>query len=338
MIRFPRFFIVASWCVGGCIAFWLNTCAAEITISLRHNAAVNGARVTIKDVANIHGGTTTEQKQLGELDLDVLGARTARERLTRREIEMRLLVAGYRRNQFYVTGAETVEVRRADTDAFRTRLEKLFHSEFARQFGFDDRNISIRIIDHQRLLAVESKMAGEDFAATVLFESQLPIGATTIQVEFASEHERFLEDFKAQVIVSTEVAIAARNVTRGSVIDASAVRVIRRPIVRKADFADPKQIVGRVAKVDILSNEVMLTSYLTEVNSSRTAVIQRNDLIDVIVRLGNSEIRLKNARALGAGNIGDTVTVLNTESNRQLTATIVARQLAIVSNSPRKSR
>lgn len=338
MIRIHPLTIKAWWCIGWCAAFWLNACTAEVTITLRHHAAINNARVTIEDVADLHGGTAVEQKRFGQLDLDVLAPRTARKRLTRREIEMRLLVAGYRRNQFYLTGADAVEVRRADTDAFRTRLERLFHSEFARQFGFDDQNVSIRILDQQRLLAVESKMAGDDFAATVLFESQLPIGATTIQVEFASENERFLEEFKSQVIVSTEVAIARRNVSRGSVIDASSVRIIRRPIVRKADFADPKHIVGRVAKIDILSNEVLLTSYLTEVNSSRTSVVQRNDLVDVIVRLGGSEIRLKNARAMGAGNIGDTITVLNTESKRQLTATIVARQLAIVSNSSRKLR
>ncbi|MEO1526934.1 MAG: flagellar basal body P-ring formation chaperone FlgA [Planctomycetota bacterium] len=326
------------WVTGFSIALIAVPAFGQVTITIKDRVAVDHTGVTIGEVATISGGTTNQQNFIAGLDLDVLDADGRYQYLTRREIEMRLLVAGYGRREFHLTGARVVDIRKANTSDFRKRLESLIHRELARQFGLESKNISIRIVGDEKLRSAESRIVGTDYSATVLFDSQLPVGKTGIQVEFTSPRDRFFEDFEAHVILSTEVAVAAGNVTRGTVIDASKIRVIRRPIVRKADFADPRNVVGRVAKVDILSNDVLLTSYLTETNQNRTTVIQRNDLIDVIVQLGGTEVRLKNARAMKAGNIGDTITVLNTRSHNQLSAKVVSRTEAVVSQDPRNLR
>ena len=323
--------LVLAWNAGLCLA----PCSAEVTVSVRERVSINRSRITIGDVAIIKGGTANQQSHIAALDLEALAETVPNYRITSREIEARLLVAGYRRHQFHVTGARTVAIRLSKTNEFRQSLEGLMQREFARQFGIDAFDVSIRISGEEQLQAADARIAGDEYSATLLFDSQLPIGKTTVQVEFATLRERFSAEFPAQVILTTEVAVAARNVARGAVIDESSIRRIRRPIVRKADFADPHQLMGRVAKVEILKNDVVLTSYLTETTQNRSSVVQRNDLIDVVVPLGNAQVRLKNARVLRAGNIGDTITVLNTRSNNELSARVVSRTEAIVSNGPR---
>jgi flagella basal body P-ring formation protein FlgA len=286
-------------------------------------------RVTIGDVAEISGGTPAQREHISALDLDTLEASAKDCRITRRQIELRVMVDGYARNRFEVVGPNEVAIRCSVAKEMRAQLEQLFTKEICRQFGLDEDAVGVRLVNQQQVQTAESKLTSHDFSATVLFQSQLPIGKTQIQVEFAERSgNRFLQEFDSQVIVSMDVAVATRGIYKGSTIEREMIRVIKRPILSREDFADPEQVFGRVAKRDINSNEVVLVGAITSPTTRREPIIKRNDILDVIVRMGRSEIRLKNAKALSQGDVGESIVVLNTRSNKQFSAVVVDRNLA----------
>ena len=307
-------------------------CADELTISLRETPqSVSGKRITIGDVAELTGSTTWQRRRIADLDLDTLQGNASVCRVTRRHIELRVLVDGYRRSQFQVIGPDEVAVRCVSGGDLREKLEQLFVAEIARQFGLDPQAIAVRIVNEQQVEAAESELSSADFSAAVVFQSQLPIGKSHIQVEFEEpDGKRFLERFETQVLISMDVAVSTRKIPRGTTVDQQMFRVIRRPILSKIDFAEPSHVIGRVAKRDISSNDVVLDSHLADPRINQKPIINRYELLDVIVDLGQSQIRLKNAKALSAGNVGESITVLNTLSNKQFRAKVVAANLAIV--------
>jgi flagella basal body P-ring formation protein FlgA len=318
----------------------LPLCAGELTISLGETPqSVSGQRITIGDVAEISGGTTSLRRRIADLDLDTLKGTSSTCRVSRRHIELRVLFDGYPRSQFKVVGPDEVVVRCTASGDLREKLEQLFAAEIARQFSLDREAIAVRLVNEQQIEAAESELSSADFSADVVFPSQLPIGKSQIQVEFESpDGNRFLARFETQVLVSLDVAVATQKIPRGTTVDQQMFRVIRRPILSKIDFAEPGQVIGRIAKRDISSNDVVLDSYLADPRTNQKPIINRYDLLDVIVELGQSQIRLKNAKALSAGNLGESIVVLNTRSNKQFRAKVVAANLAIVPQTRRGVR
>ncbi|NND99001.1 MAG: flagellar basal body P-ring formation protein FlgA [Pirellulaceae bacterium] len=324
--------------------------AIDFRISLKtFPVSVTRQPITLGDVADITGGTAVERQQLLALDLDTLDLdppdlenrhqksahhdavpKVSAERwITRRQIEMRLLVDGYQRGDFVVAGPSAVMVRSTSSKQLRVVLEALFTQEIARQFGLDRDAVSVRITNDQQTKSAEANLVSSDFTTTVLLQPQLPIGKTQIQVDFSQPNgNRYLAAFDTQVIVTMEVALSTTRIPRGTLIDAGMFRVIKRPILVKADFADPQQLIGQVAKRDIVSNEALLNTSIATAPTDNKPTIQRNDMLDVIVSLGRNEVRLKNAKAMSAGKVGDRITILNTRSNKQFTATVVDHNLA----------
>lgn len=314
--------------------------AGAVTISLRDSAVTAAqSQITIGDVAELSGGTTSDRQRIAALDLDSLGHGAQSCRITRRQVQLRVMVDGYTRRQFEVIGRPEVAVRCSTAKQLRARLEQLFTDEICRQFGLAADSVSVRVSNSQQVSHAESKLASDDFKATVLFPPQLPLGRTKIDVEFEiGGDDRFLASLDVHVIVSMQVAVATVGIAKGTTIDRNMVRWVTRPILSRENFAQPNHVVGRVAKRDIYSNEVVLSNALENAPTSRQPVVKRNDLLDVIVKLGRNEVRLKNAKALSPGNIGESILLLNTRSNQRLTATVVSRNLASMSTISRGPR
>lgn len=305
--------------------------AGELKVVLNEVSVINAdQRVTIGDVATVSGGTQSDRQRIEQLDLETMDRTASVRQIAKRQIELRVLVDGYARSGFEVIGPKTVTVRCSCARQLREKLETLATAEISRQFGLDNQSVGVRMENDHQIKAAEARLAAADFSTTVLFQPQLPIGKTQIQFEFLSETgDRFLFAFDAQVIVSMEVALATRSIAKGTVVDADMIQVIKRPMVKREDFADGSDVIGRVAKRDIFRNDVVLSSDIEAIGRTElTPVVKRNDVLDVIIEVGSGQVRLKNARAMSQGAIGDTIVVLNTRTNIRLSATVVDRNLA----------
>ena len=142
--------------------------------------------------------------------------------------------------------------------------------------------------------------------------------------------QRRSHHFDVHVTMKTRVAITNRPVPRGQTITADLIRVVTRPIVNRTPVANPNDLIGKVANQSIDRDEILLASHVVKPDRRRYPVVRRNDLIDVVVRIGGADVRLKNARAMESGRIGDTIEVLNTRTNKRLSASIVSKNIAAI--------
>jgi flagella basal body P-ring formation protein FlgA len=306
--------------------------AQQIRVAIKDSAVVSKhSIIRIDDIADLSGGSDSDRQRMARLDLESMNAIPDHCEILRRQVVIRLLVDGFPRDQFEVEGPQSITVRSEMPANLRPRLESDLQKEISRQFALNDDRVSVRLTNETQLQSVRRRLGGATFNTKVLLSPQLPLGRTNIEVEFSMQAgDRFVERFETQVVVEMSLAIAKEPIGRGQTLRNEMFDIVTRPVVRKADFALASAVVGQVAKRDISSNEVILRGHVGKLVARTDPVIKRNDLLDVIVPLGASEIRLKNARSLSVGDVGDTITVVNTRSNRQLSAVVVDRNLARV--------
>ena len=324
------------------VCAFFSTCnlsgfAGDVIVALHQSSpAVTSQTVHVGDIASVIGGTPSDRRYIEQLDLETLSDQDACT-ISRNQVQMRLLLAGYRRNAIEVTGPANVTARRSAPARLRSKLEKSLQTEIGIQFGVDADRVSIRLTNDSQLTALEKKFSSNSISVELFPRNEFPIGQTRMMVGLLDPAGiRHTTSLDAQVGLSMKVAIASNPINRGTVIRPEMLRLVDRTITSKADYANPDNTVGRVASRYIGANAVLLVNHLATAPSGTSRSIRRNDLLDVVIRIGHGEIRLKNARAMESGTIGDTIEILNPQSNRRINATIIGENLATVSSNPRR--
>lgn len=303
-----------------------------ITVTIEPVCSVGDKSViTVGDIATIRGGVPATRQKVVELDVDALDSKSTHFEISKRQLELRLLLAGLGRDQFRIDGPSAMQITRTRTHSLQNQLESMLGREIARQFGLEPDAVAVQLINRQQVDSAVSQIRNRSFEVMVVTQPQLPVGRSNMKVEFLTDKGyRFMATLDAQVIITREVALATRSIERGTVIQEDMFRLIKRPIMTREDFASPDQLIGRVSTRRIPSNDVLLASHLVQQSKSDRWDVKTNELLDVIILVGGSQIRLTNAKALNSANRGENVLVLNTRSNKRFTAKVVDKHLAQV--------
>lgn len=309
---------------------------AEITITLNNGPQTFmaldqlGGPITIGDVATVQGANAKDHRRIEKLDLEAISGLKTRS-ITLRQIESRMLIDGFRRHQFKVTGPKTIEVRTANLQDVTAKMEGRLADEIRRQFALDAGSVTVHLMNETAWRAVLSKIDTSKAIPAVFLGTKLPIGRLRIDVEFIDKAGlRLAAKLDVQVAITMDVTLAKTRIQRGTKISPEMVKTIKRPVMQRTNFALQDNVVGAIAKRDIAESEVLLDSHIDTRADQRTSLVKRDDLLDVVVRIGGSEVRLNNARAMAAGNLGDTIAVMNTKTRTRLNAVITGRKVAVI--------
>ena len=320
------------------LAFFTPSASAQtnvVTISLKENAStVKRDILTVGDVAEVSGGAVSSRMKIGKLDLEA-GESASHCVISRRQVEMRLMLAGFRRQEFHVVGPDRMTVTESNTDKLQVDLEKQIQSEIARQFGLAASKVSVNISSQRQLGDLWKELGGANFNTTVLVDPQLPVGRTRIQLEIATDTgSRITTTLDTRVVITMTVAVAVHPIQRGAEIRDGMFRLIERPLTDRKNIASPDRLVGRVAKQQIPGNNVILSNHLVDRQTRQSFDVKTNALLDVIINIQGSQVRLKNAKALGSANRGETIAVMNTKTGRRFNAKVIDKHLAEVQMVP----
>lgn len=360
ILRSVGFFGFVAIC--GCVSLSANVAAADyVTVSLRNaelqlplvseeresevSFRASNTALTIGDVAVVEGSTSLRSRIKG-LDLESVDRQGQVFTVTRRQIEMRILLEGIRRSEFSLDGERECVVRIEQPQNAATLVEEHIAKEIERQFARQRSSVSVSLVSDSQIQGLSGRHFSRRVAPKVFLPNQLPIGRSRVQLEFDDERGmRSLQDVDVVVAVTMQVAIAKERIQRGKVIDEKMVSLIERPISKRGDFAEPQLLIGRNATRDIAAHQVVLSNYVAGPTSKTQPVapekpllVRAGEYIDVVARFGSNEVRLKNAKSLSAGREGEVITVLNPRSNKRLTATVVSSKLAQVLIGPGKAQ
>jgi flagellar basal body P-ring formation protein FlgA len=126
------------------------------------------------------------------------------------------------------------------------------------------------------------------------------------------EQERQTLQVVARISLKKEVAVAARPLNRGKVVEAGDLTLREQVYERVEDIGLPSiaPVVGQQAKRFIDKGEQIRAK-----DFEPLPLVQRNDLVTVLVKLGNLRVK-GTARAMGAGAFGQVIEVRNEMGER----------------------
>ncbi|MEM0927613.1 MAG: flagellar basal body P-ring formation chaperone FlgA [Planctomycetota bacterium] len=311
---------------------------AQVIIELQPQAAVSNASVRIEDIAELVGGDVRNRSAMSRLDLESLEQRLECS-ITANQVASRLRLAGFSRSDFRIIGASVVAVTHTSPNRIRQRLTEKMALGLSRQFAIEPSKLSITIESESQWQGMQSLFAEDDYQITLPPLTELPTGRARLTVRLTRRSKDPINvPIDVRVAYVTSVAVAVAPIARGTTVDASMITILERRLEGKRDFANPNALIGLRAARNIPANSIVLATQLIAPPASSQIVIRRNDLIDVVIPMGSGEIRLKNARAMQSGGLGETIEVLNPNSNRRINASVAGPNLATLPNPARKRR
>ena len=313
--------------------------AGQIVVAMKADSrTVDHSTVQIKDIASVLGGGVNERGRIQSLDLDSIqqGQPCV---VSRKQIQMRMLLAGFQRADFVVSGPESVTLHRFSITDLRTELERQIAIGLRQQFGLSGETVVVRIANETVLKGVSEKLGSGVITASPHPQSELPIGRSRMLVDVSSvSGGRMSIPLDVNTSVMMELAIAKQPIPRGTTVTANMVRTVHREVSRRADYVVPAAAVGNQANRYVAVNAILLAGHFSSQSAAQLPVVKRNDLLDVVVSLPIGEIRLKNAKAMENGRVGDTIEILNPKTDRRINATIVGPNLARLPSTSRSLR
>jgi flagella basal body P-ring formation protein FlgA len=133
-----------------------------------------------------------------------------------------------------------------------------------------------------------------------------------------------------QAIETVAVPVFARAVGRGEVVRAADVVMDRLPRSQAVTgtIDAPAQAIGQAVRRTVRPGQPVLTGDLTKPN-----LVTRNDAVTLTYEVPSMVLTVR-AKALDTGAEGDTIPVLNTQSNRIVQATVTGPGHVTVTATP----
>lgn len=318
-----------------CVSSFSPLSAAEpIKLEIRNQLiTVSNPTVTIGDLCKITGGNSKLRSRVAGLDVEELGD-TKSTRVSKRQVSLRLTFAGIDRSTFEIEGPEAVNVSLVNTKEIRALVETHLCQELSAQFGIAKEDVQVLLLEFDPE-AINQTIDTTDFTTMAMFPTQLPLGEKQIQIDLKDHRgKRISLKPRVRIVVQTNVYVTTAYIPRGATLSPSNVKQVKRPLVGNDAGPLDDRCIGCVASRDIPAHQVVTSRLVTAPKKVKAIGVKRNDIVDVILNRGPLSLRMKNAKVMTDGSIGETVRVLNTSSNRQLNAIVLDRATVQIKNSP----
>jgi flagellar basal body P-ring formation protein FlgA len=195
----------------------------------------------------------------------------------------------------------------------------------------DAANLSLTFDRDVKDLRLEASNTGAMQPAAVRYDQRSGRFDITFEIgnERASTPMRLR--FTGSAVETVDAAVLARNIERNEVIKSSDVVVERRPKAEAgADLAARDRAVGMQARRQLRAGQALKAADL-----AKPDLVQRDQTVTLIYDAVGLYLTVR-GKALEGGTEGDVVSVLNLQSKRTVTGTVIGRgQVAISVAMPR---
>jgi flagella basal body P-ring formation protein FlgA len=195
----------------------------------------------------------------------------------------------------------------------------------------DAANLSLTFDRDMKDLRLEASNNGAMQLASVRYDPRF--GRFDITFEIANERSStpLRLRFTGTAVETVEAAVLARNIERNEVIKSSDVVMERRPKAEVgADVAARDRVVGMQARRQLRTGQALKAADL-----AKPDLVQRDQPVTLIYEATGLYLTVR-GKALDGGTEGDVVNVLNLQSKRTVTGTVIGRgQVAISVATPR---
>jgi flagella basal body P-ring formation protein FlgA len=290
---------------------------------LRANIIVTGEVVRIGDVID-HAGSAAQIAIYRAPDLGTTGT-----------LPTAQVLATLRAHQ--VIGVDTRNVSAVTvTRLARTLAAREIELQIARALEHknglgDGGNLNLTLDRDVQDIRLEASNTGTMQPATVRYDQRNGRFDITFEIANDSVAAPTRLRFTGTAIETVEAAVLARNVERNELIKSADVVVERRPKAEVGgDAATRDRAVGMQARRQLRAGQAVKTGDLVKPD-----LVQRDQTVTLIYEATGLYLTIR-GKALEGGAEGDVVSVLNLQSKRTVTGTVIGRgQVAISVATPR---
>jgi flagella basal body P-ring formation protein FlgA len=126
----------------------------------------------------------------------------------------------------------------------------------------------------------------------------------------------------AQIELSTRAVVAARPLSRGHVITEDDISLSLAPYSQaKGAITDPQMVIGNATKNNINAGEPINERTLT-----KSLMVRRGDMVTIVAQSGGLKVSAS-GQARQDGALGDTVSVTNLNSNKNVAGRVIGPNL-----------
>jgi flagellar basal body P-ring formation protein FlgA len=230
-----------------------------------------------------------------------------------------------------VIGVDTRDIQQISVTRLARTLEaKDIELQIARALEHrnglgDAANLSLTFDRGVEDLQLEASNTGAMRPSSVWYEPRAGRFDVTFEIANASVATPTRLRFTGRAVETVEAAVLARDVERNEVLKSSDVVVERRPRAEVGgDVASRQRAVGMQARHQMRAGQAMRMADL-----AKPDLVQRDQTVTMIYEVTGLYLTVR-GKALEGGTEGDVVSVLNLQSKRTVSGTVVGRgQVAI---------
>jgi flagella basal body P-ring formation protein FlgA len=307
MIRLMIASVVLLLALDGAVA--AQTPSSAAIPALKANVTVTGDIVTIGDLVE-NAGPVANVPIFRAPDLGTTGA-VATDRI----------LDAIRPHQLIgidTHGLAEVVVTRASRAITTREISARIAQALGGQYGFGNaRDIQINFDGDVRTLQVEPNASGELRILALSYDPRTTRFDVTLDMPDSMALQRQPARYSGTAIDTVNAIAVDRPIERGEVLQASDLTTVRQPKAESsAVLTDGNAAIGLSARHALRPGQALAAADLM-----KPEIIARNDNVTIVYQVPGITLTLR-GQAKDAGALGDTISIVNTESKRVVQAVV----------------
>ena len=315
-----RRWLILAWSIATLLCAPLLGWGAPIVITVASETQVQGAQITLGDVAELQGEPADTLARMRQVLLGQAPAVGVERQLSQSSIITRLKHQGFAIQSVQLQGASQVRVIRAAQRLDPQPMEAIVRQALSQRLPRTPQRASIG--DIRGLSPVFVTPGPVQYDVTVPRRNAL-LGPTpfTLTIQVAGKIEKQLHG-TAYITMAQEVVSLVRPIGQDEIITADAVSRTQVPVMQpmRQAVTQVEDVIGKRARRSLAGNTPLSTQ-----DVAASPAVHKGDLVRIV--LESSLIKVSTAgEVLEAGKVGDTIRVKNTSSNREVRAQVIDKQ------------
>lgn len=279
--------------------------------------AVTAKSVRLGDVAEIICNDVNLKSGLAAVDIAEVSAGQLVS-VSPSFIAIRLRLAGFRSDQFEVTGGGDCQLELVEPQLLTDReVEEIAMKTFQQALGVPIEDLRVRLTTPFMAGLPTGIRNQENLRVEVAVPVRDRLGQVSTMVRLWKEDELVAtRATRFDVLKRQIVAVALVSLQREQPVGSSNIRLESRFVDKAVDEPSPTDLIARVPKRDLRAGElVSLGDLKAVVGEARPVVVNARDTVEVVAIRGRLRVKLRTAQALQSGKIGDMIQFRNLDSS-----------------------
>lgn len=305
---------------------------APLVIKLRSRQTVPSGIVTLGQLADLqaNGPASASLRELDVLSVPAEGREVIV--INRKQIELRLRLAGVDPAGIIWRGAEQVELTVAGTESampaastavplLADRLIEQLQALLAERWQVPEQEIDVRILSpidvwqvpaerHQRVEPTwgDDLLPGRRSLWVRVYATGQPVQTRLVQLEIRRLHKR---------------CFARQALPAGTILSAEHLR--QEQVWSTQPVADQplEELIGRQLRQGVAAGQAVQPGQLLPLATAASPGVRMREIVSVTARCRTLEVTLQAAEALQNGNVGERILLRNPESKRVIAGTVI---------------